>query len=249
MSRNNRKERIKACNRRLKEAQIQTPFINLNKEFDELAKLSPSEKLKVIRENSVRANLSFNSLIKELEKESGYVDPLYTLAVTLFYRRTSVAGDEWTNQNAFLQSDYEVLQATLLKRHYNDYVHPPNTFVACEFAGNIGELVRKSAREFLSLKDAEALDTLSDEKLTAKYVSEQMKSQTQFIRNWGTVPQMIRYVKKIFEPLEGDIEKETGLRVASLLEMYKKIVEKAETRAKLFDKRNFMIEEIVKQIV
>lgn len=230
MSRTSRKQQIKEYKRKTNAGQPQSPFIEVDRELDEWAKLSPSQKLEMIGNIAAHAGRDFEEFIYKFENDCTRIDPLYTLAVNVFYKRSSLAPDEWSDKNAFLQADSEVLHAMLLRRKYKEYSQPRNYFEAAVIADGLGESIRRSSREYLSLKDAELLSALPPEKLTAKSVSEQMRSQTQFVRNWGTIPQMLECVKKAFAPLENEVQKETGLRVADLLDMYMRIAERTETR-------------------
>ena len=91
----------------------------------------------------------------------------------------------------------------------------------------------------------------SDEEIYKLHFRSMLKEHTGIVRNWGYLEQVVRVVKTLYAPLEGDIEKELGIRICWVIETLLRQYQAIEQRLQVhFDKlKSVMRQETVEAAV
>lgn len=171
----------------------------------------------------------FEESFQDLQERILAIDPLLLLSSFAFYSLTTPAGTdrELTEDNPILQHDVELLQALTLQHRWEAFSSKP---VLPPDFGAFRDLVQQTTQAFPMRRFAAFEPSMSVNQRQRLRALEDMRVHTQAIRNWGYPLQMTRIVTNLFAPLDDDIEKQIGVRIAHLVDMCLNLIATAENR-------------------
>jgi hypothetical protein len=158
----------------------------------------------------------FGSLLDRLRE----VEPLTVLGSFATYGLVSTGIElrEWEQERPILQHHVELLQAALLMVDTVADPRPANPRDLTE----IDELLRSVSESFF-LRRLNQLADADEEDRFKRFLVEDMRGQTQAVRNWGFANQIRRIVSEVFRPLDDAIERRMGVRVPELFEWHERV--------------------------
>lgn len=189
--------------------------------------LSDSDIDRFVSDLASHHEASFAESFQELRRRLQELEPLTLLSSYSAHRLTSVAGEsrEWTDPEPILQHHVELLQAILLMQEPSEEARPSNPRDVIE----IDELVRQVSQSFF-LRRIGQLPGSDEARKARLMLIEDLRGQTQAVRNLGYANQIRRIVSDVFAPLDDVIEGVRGVRVGNLFEMHAGLEALAEER-------------------
>jgi hypothetical protein len=224
-----RKEEAK----RLYEEYYRSMFIEPSEEEVKLASMPFRERVSYMKVKGERAKLLLAGTLNELKLCLADTDPLVLLA-TLVFHDMSFGGinREWEEDDPLLMYHVELLQALVLQRVRSDFSADKNGLRDAAGYVAVGGNIKELARLYLRSADADLDPDVKDSERAARRVSKCMQVQTQIVRNWGSMPQIIRIVTGLFASVEEGLHKQTGVRVRDLLAMIQNILALVDCRGR-----------------
>jgi hypothetical protein len=180
-----------------------------------LAGLSPADRDEFARLLGIQHAETFESDFTKLLARLREVEPLTVLGSFATYGLVSSGIElrEWNEEHPILQHHVELLQGALLMVDTVAQPRPANP----RDLNEIDELLRAVTQSFFLRRMRELAD-VDEDKRFGRFLIEDMRGQTQAVRNWGFEDQVRRIVTEVFEPLDPDIEKRRrvagGIRAA-----------------------------------
>jgi hypothetical protein len=171
--------------------------------------------IKIGEEHHVKYEESFASLQEEILK----YDPVYLLSANSFYSTfdSDFRIQRRPGRKRIFQSHLELLQSLTLRNKREAYAFalaPPHVI------HTIRELLHACSNSFPMRRYADLDPSMSEEERNRMRVLEDIRSHTQSLRNWGYPQQVKRILTDLFAPLDDTVEKETGVRIQSLISMW-----------------------------
>ena len=126
------------------------------------------------------------------------------------------AGRGWNDGEPVLiaQPHVELVQALILCHYEDEFKCKPITGVEFDELQNLVGYVFCLQR----IKDMPDYDVSSDQEIGKLHFRSVLQDHTRMVRNWGYFDQIIRVTKKLYEPLENDIQKELGIHICTLID-------------------------------
>jgi len=173
------------------------------------------------------AQEQFPGLLDELEAAVRKFDPIRLLSAMAFYGPSGIGMDEWATDSPILQCHLELVQALALRRTREELgARPPLP----DEVEEVHTLVQAVNRAF-SRKRAAGLDASASVEERLRFLTlETIRWDTQAIRGWGYTDQIASLVRAVCAPFEGAAEETLGVRLASVVEMYSRVVQIAADR-------------------
>jgi len=128
------------------------------------------------------------------------------------------------NDGPILQHHVELLQALLLAAEPNEELRPLNPRDMAE----VFEALDSVAHSFFLRRFGEVAER--KDSLERWLLIEDIRGQTQTVRNWGYEDQVRRIVSAAFQPLDGRMKQRLGVTVAGLFEMFLGVERQVEER-------------------
>lgn len=194
--------------------------------FEGMTQAEAIEHLKAMGEEFGRL---FEESFRDLQERILTVDPILLLSSFAFYSLTTPAGTdrELTEDNPILQHDVELLQALTLQHRWEEFSSKP--VLSTDFE-TFRDLVQRTTKAFFMRRFSALESSMSVQQLQRLRALEDMRVHTQAIRNWGYPQQMTRIITELFAPLDDDIEKQIGVRIAHLVDMCLNLIATTENR-------------------
>lgn len=224
-----RKEEAK----RLYEEYYRSIFIEPSEEEVKLANMPAGERVSYLKAKGERAKLLFIGALDELKLHLAGTDPLVLLAALVFHDMSfGSINREWEEDDPLHMYHVELLQALALQRVGSDF--PADKDGARDAAGYaaVRVKIKELAGLYLTSADADLDPDGKDSERAARHVSKAMQVQTQIVRNWGPIPQIMRIVTGLFAPVEEGLHKQAGVRVRDLLVMLQNILALIDRRGR-----------------
>lgn len=179
------------------------------------------ERLRILQQTRKHAGEEFPVQLDKLEKLLLTYNPLIILGTFSFCNLCYLPkeGHEINASAPILigQPHVELVQALILCHYEQEFQCKPITIPEFQELSDLVGYVVCLHR----VKDMPDYDIgLSDEEIGKLHFRSMLKDHTELVRNWGYFEQVVRVVKKLFEPLEDDIEKELGIRIYWVIEMF-----------------------------
>lgn len=180
------------------------------------------QRIAYLKAKGEEAEKNFDKIFDDLTRLVLSVDPLVLLSSLSFHGLTSFDGHdrEWVEESPLLQHHVELLQMMVLQ-HTPDVFRPvSSTARRVDILEQVKQLAQWISEAFhdRNYKDLDASDP--DTVRARRRVVSGVRAETQMVRNWGNLPQVIRLLDELFAPLDDLIEGESGVRVTHLLKMY-----------------------------
>ncbi|MDL1894743.1 hypothetical protein FBQ82_00575 [Anaerolineae bacterium CFX7] len=209
----------KEKHKRLTYTRLESPFVGKTRE--EIANLLKSFGQQFVDE--------FPTMLADLQARLKEVYPLQFLSILSFYHLTSPVGTnrELKDHELILQHQVETVQALILQNTIDCYSQLP---IQPQKIDEIEKVIREVTQSFHMRRFAAIDPSMSDAERERLAMLAHISGHTQAVRNWGYPQQIRQIVKELFEPLDDEIEKTIGVRVAHLVEMLFSVTELIETR-------------------
>jgi hypothetical protein len=166
-------------------------------------------------EHHAKYEESFANLQKEILKW----EPLYLLSASSFY--STFDSDSRIQRDPkrirIFQYHLELLQSLVLGNKREAYT---SDFPQPQVIGTLRKLLDESSKSFPMRRYAKLTPAMSEEERYRMRVLEDVRSHTQSVRNWGYPQQVKRILKDLFAPLDNDVERETGVNLRGLIDMW-----------------------------
>lgn len=206
-------------------------FIKPSAKEIKLAEMPFDERVNYTRAKGERAAQLFPDSLRELKGQLIDTDPLVLLS-TLVLHGLSYAGanQEWERDEPLLKHHIELLQAFVLQHGRAEFAvdgGDVRTAASCE---PVAAAIKALEQLYLTSADADLDPVLPESERAARRMSKAMQVQTQVVRNWGTMPQVLRITAGLFAPVEERLQKQAGVRIGDLLAMFQNILSLVERR-------------------
>jgi hypothetical protein len=175
-----------------------------------------------------RPGLDFQASLALLEERLATHRAVPLLSALVLFGLATVDGEdpEQRDDEPLLQSHVELIQALALRREESSSQQNG------VWAGDLAEF-KKLARNCSIAFQNSRLSTYSKPKDSRDFLRliaiEQMRFETQVIRNWGYRHQVIRIIKDLFEPLDPDLEREHRVTFTGVVEMLDSLTKWVDT--------------------
>ncbi|MCL5037911.1 MAG: hypothetical protein M1269_12495 [Chloroflexi bacterium] len=185
----------------------------------------PEDEITVhLKEMGEKFDIQYKESFQKLQERLLTVDPLLLLSCFPFYFLTTTLIDgkpKPKKESPILQHHVELLQGLVLRYRLEMYetkpVFPEDIEEFCEL---IKEVTHSFRMRYLSCLE-KGMDVQKRYRLLTL---EDIRVYTQFIRNWGSVQQIMRIVRSLFAPLDDEIERTIGIRISHLIDMLLKLI-------------------------
>lgn len=171
--------------------------------------------IEIGEEHNVKYEESFASLQEEILK----YDPVYLLSVNSFY--STFDSDSRIpmppSGRRIFQYHLELLQGLILRNERKAYA---SDFAPPQGIYSIRKLLHECSSSFPMRRYVDLDPSMSEEERHRMLVLENVRSHTQSLRNWGYPQQVKRILTDLFAPIDDAVEKETGVRLQSLIGMW-----------------------------
>ena len=171
--------------------------------------------MEIGEEHQAKYEESFANLQKEILRW----EPLYLLSASSFY--STFDADSRIQRDpdhvGIFQYHLELLQSLVLRNKRDAYT---SDFPPPQVIGTLRELLDESAKSFPMRRYAKLTPAMSEEERYRMRVLEDVRSHTQSVRNWGYPQQVKRILKDLFAPLDSDVEREIGVSLQGLIDMW-----------------------------
>lgn len=202
--------------------EIPNPFRNLTE----------SERLKVIADKASRSQEEHKSLLKKLMSMLHSYDPLTLISLLTFYGLTvpiSERGIEKTDSEFIVhQAHIELFQALALKVDSKSINQNP---FGPEVVQQLMELLPSlmTAQRFRNFGRIDSEQ--SEEEKAVSLLQEQIRGNTQMVRNWGYFSQVVSVASELYAPLDELISEKHGFTISNVVELFTCLAQELEGRA------------------
>lgn len=191
------------------------------------AALSEEQRQAASRAFAAHHDAQYVEAFGELTRRLQDVDPIQTLAHFAFYDLTIFEAypDVQSQYKAAGQHHVELLQALFLSIPAGQLARKPAS------AGDlleISRLVSRASESFALRRFSPSSEDSPERHFQA--AAEQVRTQTQAIRNWGYPNQVFRILSELFEPFDDEVFARTGYRISKLVPMCQSIFRLVEDR-------------------
>lgn len=195
--------------------------------------MSQEDIRKTLKEIGKKIDCQFEEAFKELQEQILSVDPYLLLSYFAAYDLSAPEGidKELTEDDPILQHQVEILQGLILRHKFEEFEFKVPDLIVFH------DLIKRVTRAYYLRRIANIEPGMTDDHFYRLQTLEEMRIQTQSVRNWGYPQQVTRIVCQLFEPLDDDIEQQRGVRITYLVKMCLKLIDIAEDRLNLHIKR------------
>ena len=224
-------------------------FQRLHEQLD--AAPSREERLKILQQTQQSARDEFPTQLDKLENLLLNYNPYVILGTFSFCNLTYMpeAGRGWNDGEPVLiaQPHVELVQALILCHYEDEFKCKPITGPEFDELQSLVGYVFCLQR----IKDMPDYDVPSDQEIGKLHFRSALQDHTRMVRNWGYFEQIIRVTKKLYKPLEKDIQKELGIHICALIDTFAALHSAIEQRLQEHsDKlRHFIHQETVEATV
>jgi hypothetical protein len=200
-------------------------YVEMPSPFEGLAEEEIISRVKALGEDS---EAIFKDSLCQLQDQSLKLDPISLLSYFSFYHLNASLGphSEWPEKDIG-QSDVEFIQSLILQHKLESFEGGMVGPSYDKFSTTLKQLSHSSRfRRFSRLQPS--MSIIERQRLNAL---EQVRAETQQLRNWGYPQQIERVVVDLFKPFDDEIERKIGVRIAHLVSMCYSIITLAEERA------------------
>jgi hypothetical protein len=155
-------------------------------------------------------------------------DPILLLSFFAHYGLATPLGEdpELTQKRPVLQHHIELLQSFILMHKQEEF--------ACSLAmtelEKIFDMIEQISRAY-SFRMYKNINLRETDENIQQFVLENVRMNTQAVRNWGYPEQIMRFTTDIYNPLDTEIEKFLGVRVGNLIKMLDGLIKYTEEKA------------------
>lgn len=182
--------------------------------------------IEIGEEHHAKFDESFAGLQEEILK----YDPLHLAATNSFY--SSLDSDfrvqRRPGRTKILQHHMELLQSLLLRNRREAFASelvPPHALHA------VREMLSEVSNSFPMRRYADLDPSMPEVERHRMRLLEDIRTHTQYLRNWGYPQQVRRILTDLFAPLDDEVERAVGVRVQSLIEMWFEVSKLIMSRA------------------
>lgn len=191
------------------------------------ASLSDAQRQVASRAFAAHHEAEYVEAFAELMRRLQDVDPIQTLAHFAFYDLTIFEAypDVQSPYKGAGQHHVELLQALFLSIPAGQPTRKP---ASADDLLEISRLVSRASESFALRRFSPSSEDSADRHFQA--AAEQVRTQTQAIRNWGYPSQVFRILTELFEPFDDDLFVRSGYRISKLVPMCRNIFRLVEDR-------------------
>lgn len=172
----------------------------------------------------------FEESFANLQEEILRYDPLYLAATNSFYSTldSDFRVQRRPGRRRIFQHHLELLQSLLLRNRreaFGSDLAPPPAIHA------VRELLSEVSNSFPMRRYADLDPSMPEAERHRMRVLEDIRTHTQYLRNWGYPQQVRRVLTDLFAPLDDELEMAVGVRTQSLIEMWFEVSKLIMSRA------------------
>ena len=180
--------------------------------------LSPEEVDRRFIEIGEEHHAKFEESFARLQEEILKYDPLYLAATNSFYSTldSDFRVQRRPGRTKILQHHMELLQSLLLRNRreaFGSDLAPPHAIHA------VRELLSEVSNSFPMRRYTDLDPSMPEVERHRMRLLEDIRTHTQYLRNWGYPQQVRRILIDLFAPLDDELERAVGVRIQSLIEM------------------------------
>ncbi len=245
MKRKTKKRRRKERTTRTSPKHIQVLYSEMEKPFGEETPEQHAENVKKLGESVAQRHAE---LLTDLDTFIRQCNPLQMLAHFAYYDRALFEIQQGGSYKPLLQHSVEFFQAYFLTVPIAEL---PVRFTPPDVIMRLNETLRGLHETFPLLGIHKVGSAEDSSAKTHELLAQHMRIHTHGVRNAGYYQQVMRHLRGIFGPLDGDFVSTTGVKLSALVTMCENILKLAEqrlnARSKIFQSINeHTVEEVVR---